>query len=147
MTKIQKNYIQTLQCIAKCGLALPRLILWTSLYNITKIITSRCSHGKSWNSPPSIKRGRGISLQSIYKKGEFKFSHKKGTVGKIRGVGYFKKGGISLFHFNPFQCYLSECLACMFSLFTPFLSEFFVFHGKNLVLLNLINRYMTSANE
>ena len=96
MTKIQKNYIQTLQRIAKCGLALPWLILWTSLYNITKIITSRCSHGKSWNSPSSIKRGRGISLQSIYKKGEFKFSHKKGTVGKIRGV-ILKRGGYRFF--------------------------------------------------
>ena len=42
-----------------------------------------------------------------------------------------------------------ECLVCMFVLFiyNIFLSVFFVFHGNNHVLLNLINRYATSTSE
>ena len=38
------------------------------------------------------------------------------------------------------------CL-CVFCLFIPFLSVFFVFDKKNLVLLNLINRYVITASE
>ena len=47
---------------------------------------------------------------------------------------------------NAFQFYLSlsECW-CLFCLFTP--SEFFVFHRKKLILLNLINWYVTSASQ
>ena len=42
-----------------------------------------------------------------------------------------------------------ECLVChcVFCLFTPFLSVFFKFHRKKLVLLNLIKRYVTSISE
>ena len=38
------------------------------------------------------------------------------------------------------------CLVCvcLLYLFTPFLSVFFVFHGKNLLLLKLISRYVTA---
>ena len=35
----------------------------------------------------------------------------------------------------------------MFYLFKLYLSVFFVFHGKNLVLLNLINIYVTSTSQ
>ena len=36
---------------------------------------------------------------------------------------------------------------CVFCLFTPFPFVLFVFHGKNLLLLNLINKYLTSTSE
>ena len=36
---------------------------------------------------------------------------------------------------------------CLFCLFKLYLSVFFVFHRKNLVLLNLINRYVTATSE
>ena len=44
---------------------------------------------------------------------------------------------------------LTECLmyVCGFYLFIPFAWTFFVFHGNNLVLLSLINRYVTSTSE
>ena len=84
----------------------------------------------------SRKRGEG---------GGSDFSHKKGGVGKIGGC--FEKGWFfsSLFFIltNPFQYYLLQSeWWFLFSLFTPYLSVFFVFHGKNLFLLNLINRFV-----
>ena len=55
-----------------------------------------------------------------------------------------KEGGVSRIFIltNPFQCYLFRSVSCLcvyvcvcvFCLFTPFLSELFVFHRKNLVL-------------
>ena len=41
---------------------------------------------------------------------------------------------------------LSECW-CLFCVFTPYLSEFFVFHINTLILLNLINWYATSTGQ
>ena len=41
---------------------------------------------------------------------------------------------------------LSECW-CLFCVFTPYLSEFFVFHIKTLILLNLSNWYATSTGQ
>ena len=80
------------------------------------------------------------------------FYHKKEGIGKIEGC--FKKGGITFFILNNlFQCYLSLsifcaclCVFCLFYLFMAFLSEFILFHGKNLVLLNQISRYWTSTS-
>ena len=42
---------------------------------------------------------------------------------------------------------LSFSLVCLFCLFTPFLSVLFILRRKNLVLLNLINRYMTKRKD
>ena len=42
---------------------------------------------------------------------------------------------------------LSVWCVPMFCVFTPFPTVLFVFHGRNLLLLNLINRYMASAIE
>ena len=43
--------------------------------------------------------------------------------------------------------YLSLYMLCVFCSFTPFLTAFFVFHKKDLVLWNLISRYMTPSSE
>ena len=76
------------------------------------------------------------------------FPIKIGRVGKIGVISFFKKGVSLIFILiNPFQCYLSLSVWCVFCLFTPFLSVLFVFHRKNLVLHHLINRYMTFASE
>ena len=66
------------------------------------------------------------------------FSHKKGGFGKNRGV--VLKKGVTYFHTNPFQYYLSECLFFLgvFCLFKPFLSVFFVFDRKNLILFTYL---------
>ena len=42
---------------------------------------------------------------------------------------------------------LSVSCVPMFCVFTRFPTVLFVFHGRNLLLLNLINRYMASASE
>ena len=71
-----------------------------------------------------------------------------GGVGKIWG-GYFKNWWLILiFNFNSFQCYLflSVWFVCIY-LFTLLLSISLVFHWKNLVLLHLINRCMTSTSN
>ena len=73
---------------------------------------------------------------------------KKGGLGKIGGCS--KKGVSLIFTItNPFLCYFSlECLACVcVCLFTPFLSVFVAFYRKNLVLLDLINRCITSTSK
>ena len=49
---------------------------------------------------------------------------------------------------NPFQPYLSRSeWWCVFCLFTPYLSVFLVFLRKNLILLNLIDKYATSTSH
>ena len=53
-----------------------------------------------------------------------------------KNVWFFYAGNVSL-----------RLLVCLFCLFTPFLSVLFVFHRKSLVLLYLINRYMTSDEQ
>ena len=76
------------------------------------------------------------------------FSHEKGGVGKIGVV--LKKGSIICFYTNSFQCYLSLsvwCASVCFVYLHYFHRVFFVFHRKNLVLLNTINRYVTSIRE
>ena len=84
------------------------------------------------------------------------FSHKKGGVGK---TGRCLQNRVSLIFVptNPFQCYLSLSVCCVCvcvcvrvcvsCLSIPFQSVLFLFHGKSLVLLNLINRYVTSIGE
>ena len=66
-----------------------------------------------------------------------------------KGGGVLKGGGSLIFiQSNPFQCYLSLGVSCVcFVYFTLVLLVLFVFHRKNLVLLNLIIRYMTSTSE
>ena len=58
--------------------------------------------------------------------------------------GVFKKGEypVNYFHTNlPFPVlFFSEWFLCVFYLLTPYLLIFFVFHVKNLTLLNLIGR-------
>ena len=114
-------------------------------------------HGWNHHFPPFIK-GRGeLNNQNFCKKrGGLDSSHKKVGFGKIGEGGCFKKWGESLVIItNPFHCYLPlivwcvcVCVCvCVFCLFTPFLLVLFVFHWKNLALLNLINIYMTSTSE
>ena len=69
---------------------------------------------------PPFKKGEGWGGGGVLERGVSDFCHKNGRVGKIGGV-VSKKEGITYFHTNPFQCYLSECLVCvcLFCLFTP----------------------------
>ena len=54
---------------------------------------------------------------------------------------------IQVHGWTPFSMLtFSKCLV-FFCLFTPFLSVLSVFHGRNLVLLHLMNRYATSTSE
>ena len=90
---------------------------------------------------PSFHKGGGGVVKISAKNGDrLNFSNKKGRVGKI------VKQEVSLIFIltNLFQCYHSPSVWCagLFYLFIPFLSVFFVFHEKNLILLNLINIYM-----
>ena len=61
-----------------------------------------------------------------------------------------KGGTLSLIFIitSSFQSYfsLSECW-CFVCMFTPYISELFVFHRKKLILLNLINWYVTSTSQ
>ena len=89
----------------------------------------------------------------VLERGVSDFCHKNGRVGKIGGV-VSKKEGITYFHTNPFQCYLSECLVCVclcvFVLFiyTSFSQYYLCFTGiTNLALQHLINRYITFTTE
>ena len=76
------------------------------------------------------------------------FSHRK-EVSKIEGGG-----GLSLIFIltnsskTIFLGVVSVCV-CVLFIYTisPYLSVLFVFPEKKLVLLNLINRYVTSAKE
>ena len=101
----------------------------------------------SWNLPLYK---RGVWFFEIYPKiGGSDFPHKKGRVGKIGWVVLIK--GESLFFIlnglSQWYLSLSDSYMYVFCLFTSFLSVFFVFHKKKLVLLNLINKYMASASE
>ena len=63
--------------------------------------------------------------------------------------GYSKKGGVSLIFTLTLSSviFLSVCGVYVFYWFTRFLSVFFVFHWNDLVLLNLISRFITSAKK
>ena len=92
---------------------------------------------------PSFVKKRLWVFQIFPKRGGSDFSYKKGGVGK-------KEGALSRIFMltNSFQSYLlrSEWWF-VFCLFAPYLSVSFVFHGTNLVLGNLINRYVTSVSS
>ena len=72
------------------------------------------------------------------------FFHKKGGVGKI-GVCFKKRGGGGLSHLFSHWVTLSNgrVSSGLCFTYTPDLSVFFAFHGKNLLLLNLANRSAT----
>ena len=101
----------------------------------------------SWNLPLYK---RGVWFFEIYPKiGGSDFPHKKGGVGKIGWVVLIKRESLFFILNGLSQWYLSlsDSYMYVFCLFTAFLSVFFVFHEKKLVLLNLINKYMASASE
>ena len=108
--------------------------------------------------PPFIKWGGGLSFRNFLKKrGEGSdFPHKKGGVGKIGGYlkkrGLFKKkrgGTLSLIFIwpNPFQSYLLQSEWWLCFAYLHLFYQYSVSHGKNLVLMNLINRYVTSTSQ
>ena len=75
--------------------------------------------------------------------------HEKGVVQifPIKREGLVSEG-VTYFDTNPSSViFLDIWCACVFCLFTPFSSVLFVFHGNNLLLLSLINRYMTSTSK
>ena len=75
---------------------------------------------------------RGVCVFNIFQKGGVSdCSHKREGLAKSDFV--LRKEGFLIFH--------------VFCVFTQFLSAFFVFQRKVSVLLNLISRYMTSAQE
>ena len=120
--------------ICKTKLIIVLLALVINQYSRQTVIISNVFH--SWNCllyRNFCKMGGGDGIQIFF--------IKRG-VGKIGGC--FKKVDITYFLLtNPFQC-----LVCVFfCLFTSFLSVLFVFHRKNLVLLHLLNRYMTYTSE
>ena len=70
--------------------------------------------------------------------------------GLNRVVVLEKVGSLSLILIKTItsESYLSLIESwCLFCVFTPYLSEFFVFHMKKLILLNLINWYVTSTSH
>ena len=102
------------------------------------------------------------------KEGVSEFSHQEAGAGKIgKNITYFNTNypfrvlsfceclvfGVWCLVFGVCLCVCVCACArvcmytCVFCLFTPFLSVLFVFHRKNLVLLNLINRYIISTSE
>ena len=102
----------------------------------------------NWIPPLLYKSPPEFSSNSPLKK-----LNKKGRVGQI-GTGCFKKGrGITYFHTNwPFPIlYFSECVVCECVFYTISINIIstipVVFHGKNLVLLNLINRYVNCTSN
>ena len=92
--------------------------------------------------PPFYKRGGGVVKISAKNGGGLDFYHKKGRVGKLEVSLIFILANLFQSHHSP-----SVWCTCVFCLFIPFLSVFFVFHGKNLSLMNLINRYMIATSE
>ena len=78
--------------------------------------------------------------------GQSDFFHKKGGVGK---TGVVLKKGVSLIfipnHSNVI--FLCEVRLSVFCLFIPFVPVCLVFHGNNFILLNLINRCVTSTSQ
>ena len=101
----------------------------------------------NWIPPPLYKSPPEFSSNSPLKK-----LNKKGRVGQI-GTGCFKKGRVSLISklTDPFQSYFSECVVCECVFYTISINIIstisVVFHGKNLVLLNLINRYVNCTSK
>ena len=95
----------------------------------------------SCNPPPPFSQEGGFYdfLNSPEKKRVLNFSHKKGEVGKIGR--YSKKGGISYVS----SSIMFLCVFFFFCSLTSFLS-IFVFHRRDLVLLNLISKYVTSVH-
>ena len=78
-------------------------------------------------------------------RGRSTFSHKKGGVDK-RGSCSKKAGGITYFH-KHFQM-SSFCLCVVYVLiYTISTCNFYLFHRKGLVFLNLIDTYATFASE
>ena len=66
------------------------------------------------------------------------------------GEGCSKKGRYHIFSYKLTlysAIVLSVWCVPMFCVFTAFPTVLFVFHGRNLLLSNLINRYMASASE
>ena len=104
----------------------------------------------SWN-PPSVIMGGGVIFSKFSQKGRVQiFTIKR--EGLVKQGFVLEKGwgtlSLILIPTNPFQSYLSLSeLWRVFCLFTPYLSVFFVFHGKNLVLLNVINKYVTCTKS
>ena len=85
--------------------------------------------------PPKKKKGGGDI-----------FPKKEGSLVKLVSCSKNRVGYL-YFHTNLFQCHLSRRVVCVFYSFTRFLSVFFAFHRKDLVLLNLIGRYLISASD
>ena len=93
----------------------------------------------------------GLSFRNFVKK-------RSGSDVPIIREGLVKQGrvalkkGVSLIFIltNPFQCYLSLSVWCMFvfCLFTPFVAVYLCFKEPSLIVLqHLINRYMTFKSE
>ena len=87
--------------------------------------------------PPTLNQGGRFDF--------LKFSNKKGRAGKIGGI--LRNGNLWLVLTLSKVIFLSVYVLCLFPSFTPFLTVSFVFHRKNLVLLNLISRYMASTRK
>ena len=97
----------------------------------------------SWTPPPPFIK-QGVELSKILQK------MGAGQIFPIKSEGLVKQEVLLIFILaNLFQSYHSPSVwcTCLFCLFIPFLSVFFVFHRKNLILWNLINRYMISTSE
>ena len=104
--------------------AADKLKICCKLKNICKKIVILHSWNFSWVYIVWVleifaKRGWGVGLN---------FSHKKGGITKKRG-GCFKKGGISYFHANSFQCYFSLSVWCAFVCLV-YLNHFYEFSER-----------------
>ena len=88
--------------------------------------------------PQKKKKGRGGGGQI--------FPKKEGSLVKLVSCSKNRVGYL-YFHTNLFQCHLSRRVVGVFYSFTRFLSVFFAFHRKDLVLLNLIGRYLISPSD
>ena len=98
-------------------------------------------------TPPFNYEEWGWFFEIYLKKGEgADFSHKKDGIVKI-GCFFIEEGGVSHIFLRVFGVCVCVCVCVFFSLFIPFLLACFVFHRKSLVLLNQINRHMTSTSE
>ena len=121
----------------------------TVLYFLhTNINTYQHNIVHSWNSPPLQRRGGIWTFKIFLKWGDSDFTHKKEWL--LKKVVSRKVGTLSLICIigSPFQpcTYLSEHW-CLFCMFTPYLSEFFMFRMKKLILFNVINWHVTSTSQ
>ena len=92
---------------------------------------------------------RPLNFRNFYKmRGGSDFYHKNGRVCNIWGK-LFLKGVYHLYSYylSLFSVIFLNIWCCVFCVFAPFPSVLFVFHANNVLLLNLHNRYMTSASE